>query len=81
MEQKLAQVDDLEELHLKHLDNQQDELQRHTDNLKSVVHFTEKVLEDDREGEYVCDVLLSIDKRVDELAKHKQTRTQCNMLV
>ena len=49
---------------LKHVSNQQDELKGHTDNLKSTLNFGEKVLESDAD---VWDVLLSVNKRVDEL--------------
>ena len=67
MQDKLRQIDDVEKLRLKHLHNQQDELQRHIDSLKSVIHFSEKVERAETNTNDWSEVMLAIEKRANEL--------------
>ena len=66
-EQKLAEVDDLEEIRLKHPDLQKDELKLRAEDLKSLLHFGEKALEADVEAEEALHVLDAVVKRGDDL--------------
>ena len=68
-EQKLAEVDDLEEVRLKHLRSQSDELKVQADGLKSVIRFGEKVFDGDVNTDHALDLLCTIDKRAGELEK------------
>ena len=66
-EQKLAEVDDLEEIRLKHQDLQKGELKLRANDLKSLLHFGEKALEADVEAEEALHVLDAVVKRGDDL--------------
>ena len=66
-QQKLQDVDDIEQVRHKALDRQKDDLQRHAEALKTAISFTKKVTKTDG-GDSAGNLLLALDKRTTTLA-------------